>query len=442
MPDSAEIRYLAAQEAFRRPTSPRSRLTATPSQPLRGESPRVRMLLGMLEFSLGNNEKAIDHYRKGLAQVGGNDQQLTFDLARSLIKLNRLSEAKPLVSQFQRIEGKEPTPIAMFLNALYDQKAGHFSRAISNLKKAETKIPEGYKGELQLVLARCYLSLGEPNLAKMAYRSSITSTPWLTEARRELARLLLATNPQEAVLKMERRGAVAATTSRCSTTRADSSSPDRQPSRSPIAAGLDSRRFSTRPTRSLRASSASALRSDYLNARGKGDEAIRLLYEAINGSDRKNIDAWLILANRLVEQGRRDEALRVLEDATKDDAAGDHASDQDHLRGDPGPIGQGPASPRPPDSRPEPAPRRGAARPLPGPGELAREMGDRRPPAPPTWMGEARPLQHRPWIGLDGHRRTFRRRGGQPAGNRDAPGHRRRSRALRPGRPGPGVSSP
>jgi cellulose synthase operon protein C len=325
-PDSAEIRYLAAQEAFRRRdlAAVQAHCNAIPAAAR--ESPRVRMLLGMLEFSLGNNEKAIDHYRKGLAQASGNDQQLTFYLARSLIKLNRLSEAKPLVVQFQRLEGKEPTPIALFLTALYDQRAGHFSRAIANLKKAETKIPEGYKGELQLVLARCYQSLSEPNLAKMAYRSSITTTPWSTEARRELARLLLATNPQEALLEMER--ALTQTPNDFSLLY--------------DAARLQLARQGALPAEERRWNrfeeilekaekiapgeySLRTLRSDYLIASGKVDIAIDSLYEAIKGPDRKNVDAWLNLANRLHELGRRDEALRVLEDAGKADAAGDHA---------------------------------------------------------------------------------------------------------------------
>ena len=323
-PDSADLRLLAARDAFRRHNlaEVQAHCDAVPASAQ--EAPRFQMLLGMLEFTRGNHEKAIEHYRKGLAMTGGLDQDLTFYLARSLIKLNRLAESRPLISQFQRLEGEDRNGLARFLNALYDQRAGHYARAVADLKKVESEIPDSFQGELQLTLARCYQSLGEVNLARFAYRQAIALTPWSPDARREMAWLLLATNPQEAVAEMER---------------ALAQSPDdlsmiydagRLHLARQKALAEPARRWNRLEEILAQAEKVAPgefsfrmLRSDYLIASGEPKEAIELLTRGVKGADRKNLDAWIFLATRLEELGRRDEALRVLEEAATPEAAGD-----------------------------------------------------------------------------------------------------------------------
>src|SRR5207302_700799 len=90
---------------------------------------RVLMARGMIEFGEENPDEAIAVWRKGLMTSSGTDAEMTWWLAYSLIQLGRVSEAKPLLSQYRRLAGPE-APLLRFLEALFDERCGRPVSAI------------------------------------------------------------------------------------------------------------------------------------------------------------------------------------------------------------------------------------------------------------------------------------------------------------------------
>ena len=218
-----------------RPRTPSGAITGGGPGPLRRHPrigagvPKFRMLLGMLEFSRGNHEKAIEHYRKGLGMSRGQ-RPGTHLLSRPLAhQAQPVGRGQAPVAQFQRLEGKEDrTGVALFLNALYDQR-----RAISLARSPTSRRPSPDPRRLQgrapahprplLPVAgrprpgEDRLSEGDP-VRRPGPRSPPRDRPAPAGHQSPGSR------PE-----MERALAQSPNDCRCSTTRADSSSPARRP---------------------------------------------------------------------------------------------------------------------------------------------------------------------------------------------------------------------
>ncbi|WP_435006555.1 tetratricopeptide repeat protein [Tundrisphaera lichenicola] len=303
----------------------RSRLDSIPKEK-QGEV-QVRLMRGLLELNEQHPEQALDEWRKALTSVGGTDAELTFRLAYYQIRLGKLTEARPLLAQFDRLTTEASKPKAQFLKGLFEYRSGRFPRAIELLTEAENGIEDDFLGELNLALGNCYVKTGDESRALLAYRRAVAAAPDSTQARLELTQFLMSKDPKEAVSELDQ---------------ALNKSPQDlnlllaacklQLSR--VIALPPRERDWTRLKTLLQKVEALApevfdfvaIEALYLEANDRPTEALALLQNSATGRDRKQAIAWISWAQALARQGNIQEALKVLEEGAQPDAAGDHAS--------------------------------------------------------------------------------------------------------------------
>ena len=326
-PENYLIRLEAASEALGRldPAAARRHLEAIPAA--HQDDLRVRFLRGNVDMAEQRPEEAIEEWRKGLSIAGGTDLELNWSLARTLIQLGRLGEAKPLVAQFQRLDNDESSGMGRFLRAMLEESSGHPARAIEDLDRIPDRVAPSLKTEVQLSLGRCYEALGDETRALIAFRRAATLVPQSPAPRRAIARLLQPRDSDQAISELE-----AALT------------------RSPDDLAIINDLIRLRLVRQLvlpagqrqwrevvdyldRAEKIApgnggilTLRAEYLAASGRLAEAVELLGKAAQGPNRKRPEIWLNWANALIRSNRREEAIQALEQASAADAAGEHAS--------------------------------------------------------------------------------------------------------------------
>jgi tetratricopeptide (TPR) repeat protein len=327
-PDNVLLRTLAADIALRRGdvAEARRHLDALPAN-VQKENLRVRVLRGNLEFLQDHPDEAIDQWRQGLSLVGGGDIELTWRLAYSLIRLggSRLGEAEPLITRYFQMVGEDRKGMGLFLRAMYDQRAGHVDKAIKKLEKALKVLPTEMIPEAQMLLGRCQESIGDKR-AMAAYQAAAKAAPQSPGPRREIARLLLAEDPERAATELEL---------------ALAQNPDdpgllmdlarlrivqemrlpREQRRWRVVENLLARAEKVAPNdMTLR-----NLRAGYLGVTSQVDRAVKELADAARGVDRHKPEAWLAWAGLLDRTNRQDEAMKILDQGMAPDAAGDHA---------------------------------------------------------------------------------------------------------------------
>ncbi|WP_435015510.1 tetratricopeptide repeat protein [Tundrisphaera sp. TA3] len=324
-PDSADVRYIAAQDALRLndPKAARAHLDAIPKA--QADSINVRILRGQIDFAELHPDEAIDEWRKGLTAVGGSDSDLTFRLAYILIQLNRLSEARPLIEQYLRLEPDKTKPMARLLNAFFEEKAGHPAAAIAGLELARDKVDQAWEAELNLVLGRCYAAIGDEARALTAFRRAAVIAPKSMGPRRAIASMIQAQNPDGAIAELEHGLAMA---------------PEDPASLVELARAIINRQLSLpegqrrweRPEELIARAdkihpndpAVLSVRADLLAAKNQLQEAITLLSRATEGEARKRPEIWQALIVGLGRQGKLDEALKTLDRAESPENAGDH----------------------------------------------------------------------------------------------------------------------
>ncbi len=175
-PRDVQVRVSAAHAALRRG----DRLTA---RRLIDELPestttdlRVLMIRGQVELSDEHLDKAIDEWRQGLKRSGGNDPELTWRLAYTLLERGRMEEAVPLVRQFRRLVGDDAPPLQI-LEALREERTGRVTRAIVRLDRVLDRLDERWKRTALLALGRCYENLSDDTKALEVYRRRSSSSP-------------------------------------------------------------------------------------------------------------------------------------------------------------------------------------------------------------------------------------------------------------------------
>ena len=288
---------------------------------------QIRNLRGSLELSEQHPDQAVEEWRKGLMAAGGTNADLTWRLAYTLIELGRLNEARPLVSQYQRLAGDTGETNSRFLRALYEQRGGHPASAIRDLNRIVDQIGVAYKPDLYLTLGRCHEALGEQDEAMNAYQKAADLVPASPVPRREVARLLGNQNPEDAIKEMERAlaqnpedPALLVEVGRMRFNRQASLAED-QRRWDAVNVVLD---------HALQVAPADAavltLKADTLAANGQLDQAAGMLRKALDGPSKKKVEVWVAYAGALDRLGRRDEALKALEQASAPEAAGDHAA--------------------------------------------------------------------------------------------------------------------
>ena len=196
-PADADVQLSAAEAANRRgdPADARRHLEAV-SKAAR-ETLRVKLIEGLIELNEQRPDEAIQSWRAGLVQTGGNNADLTWRLARVLISMGRTHEAEPLLSQYRRlVGGDEPNAFYHYLNGFALLKKDHPAEAIAELEGIRYKVPRGLEPQLYDLLGQCYERVGDTAKASEAYRQATKADarswepPWLAMANHQAAERL------------------------------------------------------------------------------------------------------------------------------------------------------------------------------------------------------------------------------------------------------------
>ncbi len=164
---------------------------------------RVVMVRGLIDFEEEQPDEAIDAWRNGLQVAMGTDADLTWWLAYTLIQMNRVKDARPLLDQYARLTGGND-PKARFLQAMFFERTGRPSLALAILESIHQQLDSRYQGMIALARGRCAEALWDENKAKDAYAKALENDPGSVVARLALAKLKLKRRPDEALAEIER----------------------------------------------------------------------------------------------------------------------------------------------------------------------------------------------------------------------------------------------
>jgi tetratricopeptide (TPR) repeat protein len=157
---------------------------------------------GMVEYTEKDHEGALKSWRKGLELSNFSDANLCRQLALALVELNRDDEAAKIVEQYRRLV-PDTDPALRFLEGVQDEHAGRYSRAIERLGWARDRLPTAFQTPIALYLGRSQERQGDRPEAEKTYRAALRLDPGSTPLRQALGRLLMATQPQDAIREFE-----------------------------------------------------------------------------------------------------------------------------------------------------------------------------------------------------------------------------------------------
>lgn len=150
--------------------------------------PEVRLARGLAEMTGNKLDRAVQEWRRGLVESGGNDLETTWQLAFVLINQGQLEEAEPLVEQYKRLTGSaEPTPEAAFLDGLRSHRQGRFDDAVTTFETIRSKVNPVLIPQVNFMLGQAYQAKGQSVQAVDSYRRAAKATnrwptPWLALA--------------------------------------------------------------------------------------------------------------------------------------------------------------------------------------------------------------------------------------------------------------------
>ncbi len=291
------------------------------------DDPRFLTVQGMVEYTERKPEAALATWENGL-KVNPKDTGLTQRVAQVLLELGRDEEAAKKIDQYRRlVNDSKSDPVLQYLEGIQDEHAGRFSRAIESLELARSRLPENFQTHVHLALARCQEKQGDFAGAAKTYRAALGFDPKSLVLRQLLGRLLLATQPEEAAREFEQ---------------ALKSSPE-QPLLLISLAEARLRQQKTLPQERRNWSDFEAvwhrakavlpsssivlalLKAEQLAADNHVEQAITVLKDAVKANP-KNAELSGRLADYYRGQGKPDEALKVLTQASDPEAAGDRGS--------------------------------------------------------------------------------------------------------------------
>lgn len=316
-PKGLDVRLAAADAANQRgdTATARRHLDAIPADAR--DDLRVKLAEGMVELSEHHPDQAIQSWRSGLLQTGGNSADLTWRLAQVLIDLGRVAEAEPLLDQYRRlVGGDEPNAFYRYLHGFALFKKDHADQAIAELEAIRYKVPKSLEPHLDYVLGQCYERMGDTLKALDAYRQATKaapqwSPPWVAIASLQASERLgdayrsleqgLAANPNDPRLLVN---------SALILWRQQMQLPAKDRSWTELERVLE-RAAQVAP----HSVELALVQADYLTSVGKPADALEKL-EAAAQANPKSAPLWLARANLLSRQGKTTEALRVLDQAT------------------------------------------------------------------------------------------------------------------------------
>ena len=327
-PDNSAVVVAAATDALDRGDVSEARALLDRLPDRTRALPEIELMRATIDFQERRTDDAIARLREGLKNVGGANERLVLYLANALIDSGNLAEARPLVERYKGLAGSES--VYWYLDGLYLQKAGEPSKAIGSFDKAEREIDEALKPRMLVARGRSKLILGLQRDAIQDFREAVAADPRSAQARLALVDALARDGGIDRALSELRQGIAAAP-----------ESPELRRALLQIllavkAAEPAGRRswleFDT-AVRDIQ-QEVPALADDpslvALQARrqvidGRLDEALARLETAVKAHPDASI-LWSTWVDTLIRAGRREEALSVLERASRPEAAGDSAS--------------------------------------------------------------------------------------------------------------------
>ena len=332
-PRDVTVLLTAAEAALQRGDSEQARryFDRIPADPEKRRSEReemsIRLVQGLIELSANQVDDAVAAWQRGLIASGGTDVDLTWRMAYVLLSMGRIDEAEPLLEQHRRLTGgSEPTGDHMFLEGVKLLRTNHPQQAQAALLKALPRIGPGLSSKVRYTLGQCYEALRDETSALQQYALAAKEEPKWSAPRLAHARLLGVRRPLDAAIAlnqslndMPKDPVVQATIARAEL--------QRQVARPP--AGRDWSEFD-KLVAQLKATSPSSttlalLQAERAAASGNPTEAAALLEQAVR-RDKREADLWVAWAAALIRLNRTEDAVRVLEQGSAPDAAGDSAT--------------------------------------------------------------------------------------------------------------------
>ncbi len=363
-PGDADARMLAAEDAVQRGDTTAARAHLAAIEPPAKDELRMNLIKGMIEFKEQRPDEAIQSWRAGLIQTGGTNAELHWRLARVLIGLNRLPEARQHMQQYRRlVGGKEPNAEYRYLDALIGLRAGRIKEALAELEETRDRLSP----RSPLTAAQQLITLGDAYAANHDEARAVDTytqaadlpgsgaQPWLAIARLHQVH----DRPAEAIDTMVKGlsripgdAGLLVSLAQALRQRELDKPKDRR----------DWTEFSRRVDEAERvardAPEVALLRAEALADAGRFEDALKRIEAAVARAPTA-VGPWLSRVAALYRLGRVDEALRVVGEARK--AAGDNAQfrvvEAQLLlrRGEPGPAYEALAGGMdrvPPDQRP------------------------------------------------------------------------------------------
>ena len=292
------------------------------------ENLRVLTMKGYIEYSERHPADAVSTWRSGLIKAEGSDAELNWQLALVLLELGRDEEAAPYVAQFRRISGAE-TPLLGLLEALQEEHAGRYSRAIQRLETVKDRIGAGFQTKIRVMIGRCQEKLGDRVEAEKTLRAALQSDPRALISRLALAHLLLGKGqPDDASLLLEQGLKAFPDQPELLITLAEARL------KIQLVRPRERRNWSAFDTAFAKAAEQAEVRmqpvlaliqAERLAAEGGTDQAVGLLRQ-YSEKGLNSPELAIGLAEGLISQGRPDQALQIIERAAEPKAAGDRGS--------------------------------------------------------------------------------------------------------------------
>lgn len=289
---------------------------------------RYRTLEGIVALYDNKAADAIESWSTGLKITSGGDAELSWRLAFVLLQLGRVDEAEPLISQFRRnvglmADGDVP-PSARYLESLKFLKSNRPIDAIAELERARLKVPPGLKPQFHYTLGLALEATRDETRAMEEYRQAILADPKLAAPRLARSRLLQDRKLDDAIDELKSGLAEAEDVSLVTAlARLELRQQLRLPKEKRSWAAIDAlleRGRKIGPGNSTLA----IVQAEVLAAQGNPEAASDRLGQAI-ALDKTDPELWIAHARKLVELGRPDRALTVLDQAMDPKAAGDQA---------------------------------------------------------------------------------------------------------------------
>lgn len=335
-PNSSWVRLAAAEQAIRDGKSEEARDHITAINPDKDEDPentrfRTQILKGLAEFADKSPYAALVQWRQGLIQRDGAHAELNWWMAYVQLRLGQPGAADPYISQYRRLIGSKPSDLEAnelkFLDALRHEQLGQWADALRTLDSLRYNSADPRLGlEVPMAVGRCREAIGDVSGALVAYREAQSNFPSSIIPKLAIASVEARRDPDRAIanLRLAYDGDPNSPELLAALIQAYILRLSALPPNQRIFAEVDEL-IQNLEQLDPNSPSLVLLRADrlILDPKSGGDGVPSLLEEAVKKRPRDRV-LWMAWAEALLNQGKPQLALDVLDHATRPDAAGDH----------------------------------------------------------------------------------------------------------------------